>query len=46
MVTAEEYDAFRQARIAERAQDGRLLQQAGNSNFTDMDSNADGVLSQ
>ncbi len=46
MVTAEEYDVFRQARMVERAQEGRLLRQAGNNNFADIDTNADGVLSQ
>ncbi len=45
MVTADEFEAFRQARIAERAEDGRRLKQVGKTNFTDVDSNADGVWS-
>ncbi len=45
MVTQQEFEAFRQARMAERAEDGRLLRQVGNTNFADVDSNADGVWS-
>jgi hypothetical protein len=45
-VTAEEFYAFRAARMAERAKEGRKMKHAGNAPaFEDLDLDGDGTLS-
>ena len=46
-ISADEHAAFRAQRMANNAQAGRLLRNAGNApQFTDIDANGDGRLSQ
>jgi len=45
-ISPEEFDAHRQARMQSRAEDGRMMRNAGNAPaFSDFDSNGDGRLS-
>lgn len=45
VITAKEFDAIKQQRMTQKAKDGRVMRNAGNSAvFSDIDTNNDGII--